>query len=139
MTLFDYEKWKEANLGHRFTLYDYVGCKLQDISEYQDDLMFALSRLYWPDFLSIDGFIFLKEIFDESSYFNYKQQQDGVEYWMNLLLTENFYQDLDLAVEFASVLKETWGAKLKLEFPDKQFTIDVFDDEDFGLTFYQNK
>jgi len=74
------------------------------------------------------------------------KKNEEVEFWMNLVITDPFFEHEkngeEKAESLARSLVEIWQAKLKRDFPDRSFLVQyVCDNEygDYGLTFYQKQ
>ena len=123
--------------------YDYLYHEMKDKNP---DVYFALLGLFWPAFLTQENGVFLKEVFSEERWIDLKNQQKNIEYWMNLLSLDSYFEQLEDGFEkagiFAKYLAEIWKVKLKQEFPKLDFIVRDLKDEDTGdvcLTFYQSK
>lgn len=140
----DLEKWNELNTGRDFSVFDYIFHAVKD-SKIHTDLFFAIIEMSWPTFIQYQGYIFLNESFSEHR-FNSLEQNNRLEFWMNLLTVDSYFygeQDEEKKAEaLAKLLSEMWRAKLRIDFPNLNFTVEYICDKeygDYGLTFYQNK
>lgn len=126
------------------TVYTLIYWLIKDKKIETSDL-FNFAELFWPTFLQINNFVFLKEKFKEEYYQRLQNEKNQrIEYWLNFLTLEDFFSDLsdgdEQATIFCKILVETWKAKLERDFPDLTFTVKFLSDEengDYGLTFYQ--
>ena len=114
-----------------------------------EDVLIA-SNLFLPKFISHEDSIFWEARFDESSYSNWKQQFGSDRGKLERMLNHVHLYDLfdqcqddvsdDLFLSLAERMKLCWEMKLKLEFPDRKFIVELSSgDEDYGptLVFYQ--
>ncbi len=139
----DFNKWQ----GENFSCHDYIYHTLK-IGNVSSDIFFAFLELFWPRFLIYNNYIFLEGQFSQK-YLNdlEKGKDDKVEFWMNLLTIDSYFEDDDEEWEerseaLAKALVETWKAKLSIDFPDIKFQVTYLEDKetgDYGLTFYQKK
>ena len=135
-----FEEWKKCNPNTHFGLFDFLGSILQGENNELEDLLVATAQMIWPEFVLEDGHVFVKDLFSLAKYIELNKERHNPEYWMNLLLTGNYVNAIDDAIELSKLIKESWEAKLKQQFPDRVFAFELFNDEegdDFGLTFYQ--
>jgi hypothetical protein len=141
LNLKDFEKWKELNKDNKFSLYDYIFHVTKQVNS---DIYFAFLELFWPSFVVCKNYTILKENFSEEKFEDLIKRKEKVEFWMNLILISPYFEgeknEKKKAESLTHSLVEIWQAKLKKEFPDKNFVVQyVFDKEygDYGLTFYQ--
>ncbi len=139
--LSDFSEWESLNTD--FSLYDYIFHTLR-INGNSTDIFFAFSELFWPTLVSHDSFIFIKENYTENKYKDVKETSENVEFWMNMLLVDSYFQDDEnrdvKAAALTDILQRIWQAKLKIDFPEVDFTVVAIKDEevgDYGVTFYQ--
>lgn len=141
--LSDFQRWVKANEGQKFTLFDYIHA-MNIEEQFGIDLFYAISKLIWPEFYELNGYLYLKEEFDNLRYQELKQQlssESEVGYWMNMLnldgmlptQTEKFYSYL------GELLKTTWEAKLSNEYPDSDYVVEYIknDEDEFFITFHK--
>jgi len=110
------------------------------------ELAFVFSKLFWPDFMQVDGCILLVEQYDPKSFEMWKQKFNGdckkIESIINhihiydLFLnceTEGF--DITLLENLGQILLKCWGCALRELFPDKQFHFQYSTEpEEYGPT-----
>jgi len=124
--------------------FDYIYQQIT-LNGLSSDLCFAFLELFWPTFILHDSYILLKNNFSESKVDDLKNQnEEKIEYWMNLFTVDPYFEDVEEGFEKAAFLSkklvEIWQAKLKIQFPNIEFVFESFVDEetgDCGLTFYQ--
>jgi hypothetical protein len=140
--LLDYQQWKKANNPNKFSLYDYLH-GVTKTKGLNPDLYVAFLKLFWPDFVSVDEYVFLLEKYDEQKYYELvKQRYQGsdLEYWMNLLNLDGFFQEvvgqegdyLDHCLFLGEHIAKLWAQKLGIEFPDKVFDVRCIHDSDLN-------
>jgi hypothetical protein len=107
--------------------------------------IFSFKELYWPSFIQKDGCIFLKEQFTEEEYDRLLTENDNPEYWINLYPIDDLFSEIsdgeEKSIILVKALAEIWGAKLKNDYPDMNFTIECLLNQEYGdcgLTFYQS-
>ena len=139
----DFEKWKRLNEGNDFSLYDYI-FHLTKLDKVGSDIYFAFLELFWPSFLVYKDYIILKENFSKEKFEDLIKKEEGIEYWMNLVITDPYFENDEDGKERAKLLAmslvEIWQEKLKKDFPTRGFIVKYVFDEvsgDYGLTFYQ--
>ncbi len=141
--LTDLEKWKNLNKGKNFSLYDYL-FQVAKLKKLNSDIYFAFLELFWPSFFIYNNYVFLKENFSEEKFNELVGLNEKIEFWMNFLSIDPYFENDDEGKEkaeaLAQILVDTWQSKLKKDFPDFKFTVEyVYDTKcgDYGLTFYQ--
>jgi len=124
------------------TVYTTVFWLIQE-HKIEPEALFDFQELFWPSFIEIDNYVFLKENFSEEKYKKCNQQETDPEYWINLLTIDEYFSELsdwrEKSISFAKSLVSIWNAKLKQEFPKKKFSVQfVHSDDvgDYGLTFF---
>ncbi len=137
------EKYRELNKD--FSLFNYIKFEFE-INKVCTDIYFAVSELYWPTFICYNNHIFLKESFIEERFISMEIDGSNTEFWMNLLSVDMYFKNDEdgdeKAIALSKLLGSIWEKKLKIDFPDHDFIVEYFEDEDvgdFGLTFYQTK
>ncbi len=131
----DYEKWADAN--QNFSLYDYLFGVVKT-NQLADDIYIAFLKMFWPDFYCIDGCVFLKEQFEPEYYdrlLNEGTSRQEIEKWINLFFLGGMMQEStsDESIRYLAIhLTKLWEMKLKEDFPDKEFDVKYFHDEEDG-------
>ena len=117
-------------------------------------LAIGYSFLYSPDFIEYEGCVFLKDHFNVPNFedwklaeyvFNYAQIESVINHIHipDLFPMDNEDINIDQIRYLGTKLCEIYSAKLKLEFPNKIFTVSFNGNEeledllDYELTFYQ--
>lgn len=110
----------------------------------EPELLFDFLELFWPTFIKKDGYIFVKEAFNEEEYQQLMNEDSNPEYWINLLTVDEFFSEMsnweEKSSTFAKALVSMWTEKVKKDFPDMKFTVEYLRNEeygDYGITFYQ--
>ncbi len=119
---------------------------LTEEKKINSDIIFNFLDFFWPKFITHKEHIFLKENFSEEKFHDLqKQDANMLEFWMNLLLIESYFQndsDWEEKSKFlAKSLVDIWRLKLKNEFPNNKFIVNYIEDAkngDYGLTFHQD-
>lgn len=141
------DEWREVN-GEDFTPISYL---------YQPDsvrFVIAAQWLYVPDFVEYRGGVFRSELprglgdrkranldgwFDKFDGDVSKVENVGnlLALWGSVLASDTDQYDEDLS-QLARTLAKTWDALLRVEFPDRAFQVEVYDDDDEGpqVTFF---
>lgn len=128
----DYDRWKGMN-SSAFNVYDYIHCVFRE-GKVAPDLAYAFFYLFWPQFIEIDGDVFLKEKYDEKRIFGLKKKgytgQD-LEYWINLTSLESLLPESQsiMARHLTDELAVVWRIKLQNDFPQKTFHVRCLDDD----------
>ncbi|MEP5759436.1 MAG: hypothetical protein ABJ327_09095 [Litoreibacter sp.] len=143
-SLSDYENWVNANSPNKFSLFDYLHgiLKTKDI---EPDLIVAFLKVFWPEFYCIDGFIFLKEEFQEGKYVDLVKQgtsEKDIEYWMNLVSVDGLFDSatFEQSKYIAHQMAEIWKSKLQSDFTDKEFIVECLTEEDeVYVVFHQDR
>lgn len=148
--LLDFGKWKEKN-APTFSLLDYIYGTMET-KAVSPDIYVAFAQMYWPDFVEIDGLVFLAANYDAKYLSELKDQgvaRNRIEYWMNLVCLDGIIEmpSVEKPDEFightqyvASKLKEMWTAKVQQFSNDRTFQVAIVEDIDAGdlcITLYQ--
>jgi len=147
LELHDYRRWKHENVGKRFSLFDYVYGVLRT-KEISADLLVGVADLLRPDFVVEQGSVFLRSEFDNAVVGQLRSQAgrpQDVELWANMFCVDGIFHQLKdsskAAVEFLAVrIRDSWAAKLRLDFPERTFEVSVYRDNDVGdvcVSFYE--
>lgn len=148
-------EWLTSSLKKYYRDFDTTGFNHLDfIHRFGSPLEVLLySMLVWPDFVEIEGMVFLKD---------WVEDEDDVKRIKNVLLknrgdkseTEKSFNNFELAsffgpksgdienkgyLELAKVLKDSWSAKLQRDFPGKIYRVEVIEpkgNQDTGILFY---
>lgn len=141
--LSDFQRWVKANEGQKFTLFDYIHA-MNIEKQFEIDLFYAISKLIWPEFYELNGYLYLKEEFDEFRYKTLKQQlssESEIGYWMNLLNIDGMLpnQTEEMYTYLGELLKSTWEAKLASEYFDDNYLVEYIknEEDEFFITFYK--
>jgi hypothetical protein len=116
------------------------------------DLAITVTKLFWPDFILYEDGVFLQNRFRIATHSDWKNQlgadTSAIEKVMNHIhiaqdLLLHPFQDLSYQniAYFGSVLINTWGAALRINYPDRTFQITGEKDgdfDDFVITFWQD-
>lgn len=144
----DFEAWRDANQPRVFTMADYVHGVFK-AKRLPSDLFVALVELAWPEFVEVEGLIFLGDQFSSERFDGLVSQgleRSQLEYWMNLCLLDGLLdpsskESSAKVVYVARRLAGAWRAKLALDFPERSFEVTVIDDSetgDVGVVFSQS-
>ena len=133
-------------LKTKFTNQETVGFTPFDfIHKYGSPLSALLhSHLFWPDFVEIDDMVFLQYEFEDEN--DYKRLKEALEHYQwNRRAVEESFNVVEISSFFgkstgdvsdegyqvlASIVCDTWSAKLKHQFPSRRFEIDILDIDD---------
>lgn len=103
------------------------------------------SKLFWPDFVEVDGYVLLAEQFEEADVAQWRQQfgddRKAVESMVNHVHLYDLFNNTGnthktaLADYLGRVLVICWRRALAEAFPDKRFTVEyATDPDDYGPT-----
>ncbi len=120
--------------------------------------MIAYSLLFWPKFIEYDGCIIMENRFDLQNFENWKKTEyvenfAQIESVLNHIHILDFFGaeekkdeiNHDQIVFLGNKLCEIYSAKLKIDFPEKEFNFDFNGSEkldeydEYEITFYQEK
>lgn len=136
---------QDWNNGQGIDLDGYLSC----IGNYE--LAIAFAHFFWPTFVEHDGCI-LNGAPDPKNYLDWKAATNDNKTSIEALLNHVHILDLFLNVEqpptrdqiiyLGRQLQSMWSAKLKLDFPGRNFTVTFSDDcgddlVEYQVTFYQ--
>ena len=121
-------------------------------------LTIAYSVLFWPNFIEYDGCVILENRFDTENFENWKNTEYFKSYAQIESVLNHFHildfwgtdqkrdeATYDQIVYLGNKLCEIYSAKLKVEFPEKQFTFSFNGNEkleaydEYEITFYQEE
>lgn len=121
-------------------------------SECNPEDLLLCSKLLLPDFVVVDGAVFLEHKYDAGAFDSWSTQFGGdlcaIEKMVNHTHTYDVFEgctdDIDEAVftQLAEVFSLSWRLLLRDKFPDREFCVDVRNsDQEYGpvVTFYQVK
>lgn len=120
-------------------------------------LAIAYSKLFWPEFVEFEGMVFLAEAFDNEAQQRVSEalkqnieSKSEIEEAFNLYEVPSYFfgtnagdttEDEDH--ELAKIMAEMWMAKLRMDFPNKAFKMEIVPPEVSGgevsLLFYQEE
>jgi hypothetical protein len=133
------------NDGRGIDLLSWIGC----VGSIEHAI--AYGELFWPEFVEFDGCIFFAG-FSEESYRGFMSQTGGDRRAVEAVMNHRHILDLfsgqgseptrPQVVYLGRLLREMWTAKLRTDFPDKQFIVSFSEDEsecllDYEITIYQ--
>ena len=142
--LHDYEHWRQALGKHDMGFWDYLSVRADF------ELAGAFAKLFWPDFIEVEGYIFLAEHYSEATFRRWQEKtQDRGS--IELVINEVHIYDLFMADKNTQVhptlfaflrriLADSWECALNSAFSDRQFDFHLGDEPDtYGptLTFCQ--
>lgn len=99
----------------------------------------GFSRLIWPEFVELHGRVYLADFFDAARLESMQaasQTQRDAQAFMNALDLSGFFRESQPEISdddirsMAALLKETWSAKLSLNFPNRTVRVVVEDNLD---------
>ena len=145
----DLSKWRKFN-GNDFSIEDWIA------GEGNIRLTIAYSFLFWPEFIEYDGCVILKNHFSIENFENWKTAE-YVENYAQIESVLNHIHLLDLfgtdekrdEINYEQILFlgkklcEIYSAKLKVDFPEKEFIFNFNGDEkleafdEYEISFYQ--
>ena len=139
---------KEWNNGAGIKLPDWISC----IGDYEHLIGYA--QILWPDFVEFDGGTFLASQFREENYGDWmkhcKKDRTKVEMVMNHVHILDLFPNIkntpteEVILFVGCLLRETWSAKLRTEFPSKSLTVSFPEEKsddlvDYEITFFENR
>jgi hypothetical protein len=110
----------------------------------------AYAGLFWPDFVTHDGCIFLE--FDETAYREWMNHTGGDRQAVEATMNHRHIRDLvaqqhaeptrEQLVQLGRFLKQMWESKLRRDFPDRVIVVSFPEDgcenlADYEITFFQ--
>jgi hypothetical protein len=113
-----YQAFERINSPKHVTGIDYVQT-MYKAANLPVDFVVQFSRLFWPDFLLVDGKTFVKSLYEPERHASLLATDPmSAQYWSNLLEVTGLFDDLsvDQARGLADVIANCWNAKLAVEF-----------------------
>ena len=133
-------EWQELN-GADFSPDDWIG----SVARYDHAIGYLV--WFWPCFYEYDGCVFVGNMPDKENYEYWMQSTDGnkksVEALLNHVHITDLFQGSDekpnekQIIHIANILKEIWSYKAKIEFPEKQITVELYEGTEQDLVEYQ--
>jgi len=134
--LFQYSDWEESNKG-KWTIASYL-------NEFYDlNAALAFSKLFFPDFVEIDGCVILGFRYDPNIFKQWKEEfgedLSSIERYCNMYDVQDYFHinhrndeiEVSQIDELAMVLKASWEANCKLLYPSCSYKVDIF--EEYGV------
>lgn len=117
---FDFASFRVDNAHHLVSGFDYIHA-IHHTQRLPADFALCMAKLYWPEFIRVDGWIFVKETFDEAYYLSLLESDNSPaknQFWMNLLEVTGLFENLSLpqSTVVVNALAGNWNAKLASEF-----------------------
>lgn len=129
-------EWKKCN-DDSFSIEDWIAFQATP------ELMIGFASILWPEFIEINGGVFLKDGYSEDSFNNWFNHSEGnlisVQSVMNHCHVRDIFQNEKntkpsiVQVEYlGKLLVDIWGTKLRRDFPHLNVEIELcdFDGED---------
>ncbi len=124
----NYRKWKRGQVPSPVGVWDYLGHR----GDFE--LAFAFGKLFWPDFVEVEGCVLLEEQYDETSFRTWQREFEGdcarVEAMMNHVHVYDLFPevpadhlDAQLFERLGRLLVQTWTHALKEAFPARAFNV----------------
>lgn len=138
-----YQRWEEANDFPGYPTWAYpseaLGIETQGVA--------AILTLVWPEFVVIDDHVLLSGNFDDVDLQNFIHDETlsraDVERELNHVHLFDFACEINsehkLGINVLETLASVWSNKLKQDFPDRSFVVDVWTEEPVGITFSQDR
>ncbi len=141
-----YQRYKQENaswLSQDFTIWNYL--------TYRADLEMAVafSKLFWPDFIEVDGCVLLAEHYSSANFQSWKERYAGEMHRIEAVINHAHVYDLfgnspadveypdELPRYLAEVLAACWRCSLQHAFPARAFVVEVYEGYGPEVTFYQ--
>lgn len=136
---FDFQSFVSANAERDVSSFDYLHT-VYKAHELTSDFIFYFAKLFWPDFKTVDGLVFIAELFDKERYHNLlneRQNPAGAQFWINLIEVTGLFDGLstDQAMSIAKALVSSWNSKLHSEFGNRFTSARVVHDDETGEVF----
>ncbi|MCJ8175713.1 hypothetical protein MRS45_06340 [Pseudomonas viridiflava] len=117
---FDFASFRVDNAHHLVSGFDYIHA-IHHTQRLPADFALCMAKLYWPEFIRVDGWIFVKENFDEAYYLSLLESDNSPaksQFWTNLLEVTGLFENLSMpqSTVVANSLAGSWNAKLASEF-----------------------
>jgi len=119
---FDFTSFVSANADRSVSGFDYLHA-IYKAQELPSDFIVWVSRLFCPEFKTVDGMVFISEMFDSEKY--NELLRDGrssseIQFWINLLEITGMFDGIssEQAMIVAESIADSWNFKLYKEFGD---------------------
>ena len=138
----EYNAFAEANTN--WNMHSYVNMK------YDINAAIAFGKFYFPEFIEIKNCIILKERFNNSIFEEWYNEFVGdvskIEKMCNLYEVGDFFHintslaDMKQIIQFGHILKKSYEINLKLLFPNREFEVNFFEENETQyITFFQKE
>lgn len=133
------------NNGKGIDVVSWIGC----VCDYEKAI--GYSALFWPTFVEIDGLI-VRDITSEENLKGFAKEYNGDRKKTESTVNHLHIRDIqywgcpgatpERMGYLGNVIKAMWECKLKLDFPERNFVVEVYEGDaenidDFMVTFYQ--
>ncbi|KJH65006.1 MULTISPECIES: hypothetical protein [Acinetobacter] len=133
-----FESFKNVNQPDFFSEVEYIYAIFK-IKTLPLDLLLKTVNLVCPNFLIIEGHIFLSNEFDENKFKDLREKYEigKVQFWMNLIEITNFHEEIteEQALLLAGKIVDSWNAKIEYEDMKTSGKARVFKDPEYGEVF----
>lgn len=136
---YGFDEFLESNRGSSVSGYDFLHAVYisKDIPE---DFLIWFARLMWPDFMEVDGKIYVSDLFDAERYQGLIKEgrtESQSQFWMNLLeITGLFNEISDVQAKYlAQRIADSWAAKMRRDFGGTCEGARMIADEETGEVF----
>lgn len=118
-TQFDFASFVSANAENEVSGFDYLHA-IYRTENLPADFILWFAKLFWPEFTTTDGMVFVSEVFDARRYQDLLNEGHGYknsQFWMNLLEVTGLFDQLSTvqAMIVAESLANSWNSKLQKE------------------------
>jgi hypothetical protein len=134
-----YARFVQVNSPKPVSGIDYVR-SIYKAFELPDDFVLWFARLFLPDFVVVEGRMFVAELFDRARFDELRRaghSDVSAQFWINLLEITGLFDDMSCseAIEFAERLTKSWNGKLESDYGESPDRARVIHDESKGEVF----
>ena len=136
--LLTFEELKKQNKNN-FNQFDYISF-FSNQKKITSDLFISFYHFFWPQFITYENMVFLKEKFSLEYYDKLKKSGNKsfeIEIWINLINLDSFFMNAKYTNEFfpqmtylSNEIIKLWKIKLSIEYPERYFDIKTEIDKD---------
>lgn len=127
----DLKNWRDVN-NSSFSIGDWIGVYATP------ELMVGFASIFWPEFIVVDGCIFLKDSYCKETFETWMESMNGdleeVQGVMNHTHIYDLFQgekgktlNIQQVSYLSKILLSAWSAKIKQDFPDLSVEVQICD------------
>jgi hypothetical protein len=115
--VFSLSRFLAANPDKNLSSIDYLHAVFK-LYELPDDFLLCMARLFSPDFIIVDGLVFLSEKFELDTYkkcLDEGKSPSEIQLWLNLIEVTGLFEGIEVenALSLAHSIETMWNQKIR--------------------------